>query len=152
MSYLLKILPITLKTQLAKFLYQDAIQLHRFLQFREDNFYSKYLEELDPDHFKQGDIISKQGSEPSHVYFIMNGVVHNQTTNRYFERGQMINQQYIMLKTHILDQYVAHTDVSVLKFDKLTFNLILEQFQDFKEDLQEANNDRKTNMQNDQII
>ena len=31
MSYLLKILPSTLKTQLAKFLYQDAITVNRFL-------------------------------------------------------------------------------------------------------------------------
>jgi predicted PurR-regulated permease PerM len=31
MSYLLKILPATLKTQLAKFLYQDAIFVNRFL-------------------------------------------------------------------------------------------------------------------------
>lgn len=118
MSYLLKILPITLKTQLAKFLYEDAIKIHRFLQDRDDNFYSKYLEELEADKFKKGDIISREGSDPQYVYFIMNGVVQNQTTNRFFERGQMINQHYIMLKTPVMDHYVAYEDVSVLKFSK----------------------------------
>ena len=77
MSYLLKILPINLKTQLAKFLYEDAIKIHRFLQGRDDNFYSRYLEELESGKYKAGDIISKEGSDPAHVYFIMNGVVHN---------------------------------------------------------------------------
>lgn len=48
MAYLLKILPQALKTQLSKFLYQDAILVNKFLQNRDDNFYNKYLEELRP--------------------------------------------------------------------------------------------------------
>ena len=54
MSYLLKVLPIHLKTDLAKFLFKDAIKIHRFLQDRDDNFYSKYLEELQPKKFSAG--------------------------------------------------------------------------------------------------
>ena len=80
MSYLLKILPSTLKTQLAKFLYQDAITVNRFLQDRDDNFYSKYLEELKSERFVKGDVISKIGNRVENVYFIMNGVVCNQST------------------------------------------------------------------------
>lgn len=57
-----------------------------------------------------------------------------------------------MLKTPVLHQYVAHVDVNVLKFNKQTFNLILDQFQDFKEDLQEASADRKDNKKNDKFI
>ena len=77
MSYLLKILPSTLKTQLAKFLYQDAIMMNRFLQDRDDNFYSKYLEELKTQRFMKNDVISKAGNKAEYVYFIMNGVIHN---------------------------------------------------------------------------
>lgn len=77
MSHLLKILPIHLKTQLAKYLYEDAIKIHRFLQDRDDNFYSKYLEELQPQKFKAGTSIAKAGSEPTFVYFIMHGIIHN---------------------------------------------------------------------------
>ena len=87
MSYLLKILPSTLKTQLAIFLYQDAIFVNRFLQDRDDKFYSKYLEELKSQRFVQGDVIAKTGNKPENVYFIMNGVVYNSTTKRYFEAG-----------------------------------------------------------------
>ena len=128
MSYLLKILPNNLKTQLAKFLYEDAINIHRFLQDRDDNFYSRYLEELESEKFIAGDLISKEGYDPSHVYFIMNGVVHNIKTNRYFERGQMLNQAEVMTFSPIAGDLFAKTDVDVLKYDKNTFNLILDQF------------------------
>ena len=79
-SYLLQLLPSTLKTQLAKFLYMEAIETNRFLQNRDDNFYSKYLEELQSEKFNANDLICKQGSAPEFVYFIMNGVVKNQRT------------------------------------------------------------------------
>ena len=47
MAYLLKILPNTLKTELAQDMYRDAILIHgKFLQDRDENFYAKYLEEL----------------------------------------------------------------------------------------------------------
>ena len=101
MSYLLKILPSTLKTQLAKFLYQDAILVNRFLQDRDDNFYSKYLEELRADRFNKGDTIAKSGAKPEFVYFIMNGVVKNVDTGRFFESGQMINHETVFLRQSI---------------------------------------------------
>lgn len=126
MSYLLKILPSTLKTQLAKFLYQDAILVNRFLQDRDDNFYSKYLEELKQERFVKGDVISKIGNRVENIYFIMNGVVLNKTTNRYLEAGQMINYEYILQKTFITQNTVAETDVSALKYDRETFQNILD--------------------------
>ena len=43
-SYLLKVLPSSLKTKLAKFMYFDVINVFRFLQNRDDDFYSKYLD------------------------------------------------------------------------------------------------------------
>ena len=85
MSYLLQLLPSTLKTQLAKFLYMEAILTNRFLQNRDDNFYSKYLEELQSEKFNANDIICKQFSQPEYMYFIMSGVVKNTRTNRYFQ-------------------------------------------------------------------
>ena len=109
MSYLLKILPPTLKVQLAVFLYNDAIQIQRFLQNRDDNFYEMYLEELQSQKFNEGDIISKIGNKPEQVFFIMAGVVYNATTDRYFEAGQMINHDALFQKTLITSDYYAET-------------------------------------------
>ena len=121
MSYLLKILPSTLKTKLAKFMYYDVINVFKFLQDREDDFYSKFLEELEHKKFTRSDIISVVGKQPEYVYFIMNGVVQNVTTGRYFEAGQMINHDCIFLETLITQDYVAETDVQVLAYEKETF-------------------------------
>lgn len=121
MSTLLKILPSTLKTQLAKFLYQDAILVNRFLQDRDDNFYCKYLEELKSEKFNRGDTIAKAGNNPEFVYFIMNGVVKNVTTSRFFESGQMLNHDCCLLKQFIQHDYIAETDVSVLKYERAIF-------------------------------
>ena len=121
MSYLLKILPSTLKTRLAKFLFQQAIYVNRFLQDRGDNFYSKYLEELKAERFQKDDIIAKPGQDPENVYFIMAGIVLNNSTKRYFESGQMINHDVIYKKEVIRDEYIAVTDVAVVKFEKSIF-------------------------------
>ena len=90
-----------MKTKLAKFLFQKAIKSHRFLQGREDDFYAKYLEELKSDKFTINDIIAKKGNSPDFVYFIMNGVVQDTYTTRYFECGQMINQDVVLKKQKI---------------------------------------------------
>ena len=121
MSYLLKILPSTLKTQLAKFLYQDAILVNRFLQDRDDNFYGKFLEELKTDRFNKGDTISKAGHSADFVFFIMHGVVKNTTTGRFFESGQMINHDCVLLKKPSSYDFIAETEVSALKYEAATF-------------------------------
>ena len=137
MSYLLKILPSTLKTQLAKFLYQDAILANRFLQDRDDNFYNKYLEELKTAKFVKNDVITKIGNVPESVYFIMGGVVHNQTTGRYLEAGSMLNHDYVYLDTEIAHNCVADSEfVIVLKFERETFELIIKSFSDMQQDLE----------------
>ena len=87
MSFLLKILPVELKTDLSKFFYSKAISCHRFLQNRDDQFYAKYLEELKDEQFNAGGIIAKEGNQADCVYFIMSGVVQNLNTERYFECG-----------------------------------------------------------------
>ena len=77
MAYLLKILPDSLKTQLAKFMYKDAIYMHKFLQDRDENFYAKYLEELQSEKLSKGTFISKVGTPPDFVFFIVHGIVLN---------------------------------------------------------------------------
>ena len=53
-----------------------------------------------------------------------------------------------MNKTLVLHNYAAYTDVSVLKFEKYTFSLMIDQFRDFKEDLEQVIKDKEINEQN----
>ena len=101
MSYMLKVLPSTLKSELAQVLYKDALLVNNFLRNRDDNFYAKYLEELKTERFSKGDIIAKSGNKVENVFFIMSGVVQNLNSKRYFESGQMINHECFIKKTGI---------------------------------------------------
>lgn len=80
MSYLLRILPSTLKNQLAKFLYNEAIHLHRLLQNRDETFYGRFLEDLKHDKIIKGDFIVKKGNPVDFVFFIMTGIAKNVDT------------------------------------------------------------------------
>lgn len=91
--------------------------MNKFLQDRDDNFYSKYLEELKVDRFNRGENLAKAGSYPESVFFIMNGVVKDLGTGNFFEAGQMINHDYVLRKVRIERDCIAETDVSVLKYD-----------------------------------
>lgn len=152
MSYMLKILPSTLKTQLAKFLYQEAILVNKFLNDRDDNFYSKYLEELKSQRFIIGDYLTRAGEHAVCVYFIMNGVARNLTTSRYFESGQMINHDAVFLKKPIQHDYVAETEMTVLYYDASTFEQILNQFPDCHEDINQIIKERRVQQLNQKFV
>jgi hypothetical protein len=56
---------------------------------------------LKSERYNKGDTIAKAGTKPDCVLFIMNGVVKNLNTGRYFESGQMINHDMVLLKSNI---------------------------------------------------
>lgn len=138
MSLILKALPSSLKTHMAKFMYQDAILIHRFLQDRDDAFYSHYLEELQVERFSQSDLIAQAGTQPQFVLFIMNGVVKNNSTGKFYEAGHMINHDSIVRKIDIIHDFVAETEVVVLKYEKQVFEQIMDTFPDFYEDIMDS--------------
>jgi len=55
----------------------------------------------------------------------------------------MINHDCISEKTLITQDCVAETDVSVLKYDRETFQLIIDQFPDIHEDLKQLIKDKE---------
>lgn len=135
MDYLLKILPTTLKTQLAKFLYQDAILTNKLLQFRDDHFYSKYLEELKTERFNQGDPVTKAGQIAEAMIIIVSGVAYNKTAGKFLETGSLINLEPLYFKQPISLDIVADTSVIVLKYSAAVFAQIMDEFPDFNEDV-----------------
>jgi len=51
----------------------------------------------------------------------MNGVAKNAHSGRFFESGQMINHDCVLNKELIKDNYMAETELSVLKYEVSTF-------------------------------
>lgn len=61
MSFLLEVLPASLKIQLNRFLNKTAIENIPFLQNRLDSFYLNYMEKFKPMRFDKDDIIFERG-------------------------------------------------------------------------------------------
>ena len=61
--------------------------MHIFLQDRDDDFYAKYLQELKHEKLNQGKFLIKKGDRPQSVIFIMQGVLKNITTGKFFKGG-----------------------------------------------------------------
>ena len=88
--------------------------------------------------FYKGEFLTEVGRYPQNVYFIIQGIVRNSTTNRFFESGHYINHDTIMNDTVIMCLYEAMNNVTVLKYDKHVFKEILVKFPDMKEELLEC--------------
>jgi len=95
-SKILKVLPPFLKTNLALFLYQDAIREIPFLQNRDQMFYLNYLDRLIPLKFKADTVILKEETKPEEVIFILSGEVINLQTQRIFGIGGMLGETDII--------------------------------------------------------
>ena len=74
---LLNDLPANLRSRLAMFLYNDAIQAIPFLQNRDELFYNKYLELLTPQKFLHGAKLIKAKTHSEELFMILNGEVRN---------------------------------------------------------------------------
>ena len=63
MSYLIKLLPPSIKSEFVKFMYKETIAIFPFFQNRIPEFYN-YLELLKTDKFFKGSFLAKQGKIP----------------------------------------------------------------------------------------
>ena len=146
MSQLLKILPPTLKTNLAKYLYRDAITMTRLLQDREDNFYSKYLDQLQVKNFFQDDIVASKNRKEENVYFIVGGVVENYDTGRFYESGHMINHDCIFQNQPQYHNYRGFAQVTLtFKYTRDIYLEILENYPEIRAEIKEMVDDREKN-------
>ena len=55
----------------------------------------------------------------------------------------MINHECFIKKTNITQDYIAETDVTAVKYDRQTFQQILDQFPDIYEDLLQMVKDKE---------
>ncbi|CDW73868.1 UNKNOWN [Stylonychia lemnae] len=135
MSYLLRILPTNLKTQLAIFLYKDAINVIKFLQGRKNTFYEQYLDKLKPMRFDRGSIILEQGSRPNEVCLIMSGSVLNASNGRILPTGSLFGESDMIFKRDRKDSYIAETEVYVFKFERKIVEIMMKQYPEIAEEV-----------------
>lgn len=138
MQEILLLLPPTLKSELTKFLYKDAIQRIPFLQGRHPMFYYLYLDRLEPVKFQKETIILKKGTVAQRMYFIVKGRVINTTCNRIYSDGSLIGETDIIYRTKRRDSYQALDEiVHALRMDYRTVREAMKRFEDVRNDLYE---------------
>lgn len=64
----------------------------------------------------------------------------------------MLNHDCVLMKQHIQHDYIAETDVSVLKYEQSIFQQILDTFPDFYEDLKAIIDDKNEQEENQKFV
>eukprot|EP00347_Sterkiella_histriomuscorum_P000844 403374301 len=134
---ILKVLPPFLKTNLALFLYKEAIREIPFLQNRDQNFYLDFLDLLIPLKFEKDTVILKKKSKPEEILFILSGEVINEQSNRVFTVGSIIGETDVYFnKRERIESFKAETNVYILMFDIDTVEQMVSQYQDIRNDIE----------------
>jgi hypothetical protein len=89
MNFLLQILPANLQIQLTRFIYKDIIEKIPFLKNRSDRFYLQYLDKLKPMRFDPYQLIWDKDQKAKEVFFIIDGIIHNEENDRVLNSGMM---------------------------------------------------------------
>mmetsp|Transcript_44415 Transcript_44415/g.43086 ORF Transcript_44415/g.43086 Transcript_44415/m.43086 type:complete len:152 (-) Transcript_44415:1553-2008(-) len=128
-------LPLFLKTQLALFIYQEAIQAVPFLQHRPQLFYLTFLEKLVPVKFREGTLLLKEKTKSEEIFLILKGEVLNETTQRMFYEGSIIGETDIYYDRDRTENYIALTKVYTVKYDSYVFKSIMKSFPMIEEEI-----------------
>lgn len=83
--------------------------------------------------------------EEQQVCFIIQGIAINKSTSRYYQKGHVINYRSIFLNEPSRHSLIAYSPiVHTLVFEKNDFLSIINEFEDFKNDIRELIDREKT--------
>jgi CRP-like cAMP-binding protein len=141
---------------MSRIFYKETIKMFPILQNRANYFYSKYLPKITSRSFYQKEFLAKRMREEKQVYFIIQGVVANRTSMRFYHKGHMLNSLSIYSKQPSQYSLIAFSPiVNTLLFERDDFINILNEFEDLKNDIREMqeketriNSDRKYLVEN----
>lgn len=93
--------------------------------------------------FSQGTLILKQKTKAEEIIFLLSGTIINEQTERVFSVGAMLGETDIYFKRDRIENYRALTKVYLLKYDKVVFESILENFPEIKYEVEDLANERE---------
>ena len=108
-------------------------------------FYGDYLYKFEPMSIKNGSVFAKEGNKASEVFFLISGCVECEVQKKFFLEGTVFGETDVVLKRNRSDTYKARGDCYILKLKKETFQLILDEFSDFRSDIHKMVNERERN-------
>lgn len=98
-------------------------------------FYCDFMSKFEPMSIKSMTIFAKIDSTASEVFFLLKGCVECVNQNKYYLEGTIFGETDIVMNRPRLDTYMARGDCYILKLEKGVFLQIMEEFPDFKDDI-----------------
>jgi CRP-like cAMP-binding protein len=108
-------------------------------------FYADFLYKFEPMSIKNGSVFAKEGTSATEVFFLLNGCVECVNQNKYFLEGTVFGETDVVLNRQRYDTYKARGDCYILKIRKNLFDQIIDEFPDFREEIQKMVSEREKN-------
>jgi len=88
---------------------------------------------------KSGTVLSNEGGQPLEVYFLLTGCVRLKSSTdllpHYFIEGAMFGEKDILQGKKSSETYTAMCDCYLLSLNRSVFFNLMEEFEDFKEEV-----------------
>jgi signal-transduction protein with cAMP-binding, CBS, and nucleotidyltransferase domain len=98
-------------------------------------FYCDFLNKFEPMSIKGMTVFSRQDTAASEVFFLLKGCVECVSQNKYYLEGTVFGETDIVMNRLRNDTYMARGDCYILKLDKQVFHQIMDEFPEFKDDI-----------------
>jgi signal-transduction protein with cAMP-binding, CBS, and nucleotidyltransferase domain len=98
-------------------------------------FYCDFLNKFEPMSIKGMTVFSRQDTTASEVFFLLKGCVECVSQNKYYLEGTIFGETDIVMNRLRNDTYMARGDCYILKLDKQVFHQIMDEFPEFKDDI-----------------
>ena len=108
-------------------------------------FYGDYLYKFMPMSIKNGSIFAKEGTSATEVYFLISGCVECLIQKKFFLEGTVFGETDVVFSRNRSDTYKARGDCYILKLSKSQFELIMDEFADFRQDIHKMVTEREKN-------
>jgi CRP-like cAMP-binding protein len=108
-------------------------------------FYGDYLYRFEPMSIKNGSLFAKEGMNANEVYFLLQGCVECENQKKYYLPGTVFGETDVVMGRKRLDTYRSKDDSYILKLSKANFEEIMDEFNDFREDIHKMVMEREKN-------
>lgn len=148
---LLNILPTYLKSEVTYYLFKEAINVVKVFQDKDQRFYGEYLSKFQPMRVAANTCLTEEGELPTEVYFLLSGCIMKESKlnklvgakNSYLIEGSIFGETDLLKNRLRTESYCSVTDCYLLKISKTLFKEVMQEFDDFSEEVHAISKQRE---------
>ena len=144
---IMNIFPKIVQHQVRMQINQKAIEVIKFLNKRENDFYEWILPMLSSHKFPIQSFLFKEGQIATHLYMIVEGEVLNMITRMLISEGNLIGEVDIIKSRKRQETLIAAVDWNCLKIERFDFLNILKEFPEIEKEVLEIAEEKEKFLQ-----